>query len=159
MNIKSKARMRIMLNLGVKLLQHSEEYWCTTKLKFHMIQDESQKRLSFQKSAENISFCQKASGRSHDMKSSSVLCSQNVEERKRKENKKVKSSTKKRLPLPRIRVVWMWVPPLSHQRSKSKAQRLVWVVVKCDTIRTHQHMLDHHKARYSEQNAAPTSET
>lgn len=70
------------------------------KLKFHMIQDESQKRLSFQKSAENISFCQKASGRSHDMKSSSVLCSQNVEERRRKENKKVKSSTKKRLPLP-----------------------------------------------------------
>ena len=25
MNIKSKARMSIMLNLGVKLLQHSEE--------------------------------------------------------------------------------------------------------------------------------------
>lgn len=58
----------------------------------------------------NISFCQKASGQSHYLKSSSVLCSQNLEERNGKEDKKVKSSRKKNTLhcfLRGIRVVWM----------------------------------------------------
>lgn len=102
---------------------------------------------------ENITFCQKASGRSHDLKSSSVLCSQNLGGRNGKKEEKVKSSAKNCTfshVLQGIGPVWMWVCPLLRRRCNLSelagqvwSSGLVWVVVKSDTFRTCLHILAH----------------